>query len=123
MKKVAVASSADIRENHIFTTRIGAVSVLLTRVAGRVYSVENKCAHLGLSMTRGSVAGATLQCPWHGSKFDVCTGKNLDWVNAFVGMPMPRWTHGLIALGKQPAAIRSFEASEDAGRVYVAVPD
>jgi hypothetical protein len=36
---------------------------------------------------------------------------------------MPRWAQGLMALGKEPAPIRTFETSEESGRVFVSVPD
>ncbi len=122
MTRIEVAGSADVAENKVFVARANGLSILLTRVGGRAYAVENKCSHLGLSMSRASVSGATLQCPWHGSKFDVCSGKNLDWVNGFVGLPMPGWTHKLIALGKAPAPIRSFPTVEEAGQVYIELP-
>ena len=48
-----------------------------------------------------------LKCPWHGSRFDVRTGENMDWVNAFAGIPMPKWTHGMISMGKAPAPLQT----------------
>jgi nitrite reductase/ring-hydroxylating ferredoxin subunit len=119
MSKVDVASVDDVVEGAVFAVKAGGVSLLLTRVKGRAYAIENKCAHLGLSMERGKLDGSTLQCPWHGSKFDMCTGKNLDWVSGVVGVPMPGWTHKIIALGKAPAPVRSFAATEKAGRVWL----
>jgi nitrite reductase/ring-hydroxylating ferredoxin subunit len=121
MKNIDVASSANVVEGEIFATKVEGLSVLLTRVKGKAYAVENKCAHLGLSMEWGKLTGSTLQCPWHGSKFDVCTGKNIDWVSGVVGVPMPGWTHKIIALGKEPAPIRSFATSEKSGRVLISV--
>ncbi len=123
MKRIAVASSSDIRESEIFATRIEGVNVLVTRVDGRVYAVENKCAHLGWSMARGTVTGPTLRCPWHGAKYDVCSGDNVGWVNAIPGVSMPAWTHGLIALGKKPAPLRTFETAEESGQVFVSLTD
>ena len=121
MKRIDAASSADVQEDAIFVATIEGMNLILTRVDGKAYAVENKCAHLGWSMARGTVDGATLECPWHGSKFDVCSGKNLDWVSSFAGVSMPRWTRGLIALGKDPAGLRTFETTEEAGRVFVTV--
>jgi len=123
MKRVDVADSSRVTEGAILAVRAEGLAVLLTRVGGQAYAVENKCSHLGWSMARGSIEGSALQCPWHGSKFDVCTGENLDWVNGFAGVPMPGWTHRLIALGKQPAGIRTFETAEESGRIFVTLPD
>lgn len=122
MNEVEVARAAEVREGKSHQVKVGERSMLLTRVAGAVYAVENRCPHLGLSMARGTVENGKLECPWHGSKFDVCTGKNLDWTSAVLGMPMPRWSHGLLAMGKAPAPVRTFEALERDGAVFVKLP-
>ncbi len=123
MARIEVARSEDVREGAIYATQVDKRSIIVTRVEGRAYAVENKCAHLGWSMAKGTVSGSTLQCPWHGSKFDVCTGKNLDWVGSFAGVPTPQWTHRFIALGKEPAPIHAFETSEESGSVFVDFPE
>ena len=74
MKRIDVASSSDVRENELFVTEAGPIAVILTRVAGRVYVVENRCAHLGWSMARGTVSRWVIRCPWHGSRYDVRSG-------------------------------------------------
>jgi nitrite reductase/ring-hydroxylating ferredoxin subunit len=42
----------------------------------------NRCPHLGFSLTRGpgglKYEDGVVQCPWHNSRFNVCTGENLD---------------------------------------------
>jgi nitrite reductase/ring-hydroxylating ferredoxin subunit len=116
-----VASSDDIKENASFAARADGVRLLLTRVEGNVHAIENKCPHLGLSMTRGKVDGPIVHCPWHGSTFDVCTGRSLDWIRSVAGMKVPQWSRSLIAFGKQPAPVRTFAVREEEGRVLVEV--
>jgi nitrite reductase/ring-hydroxylating ferredoxin subunit len=122
VKLLEIAKSTDVEEGKMFLAQADALQVILTRVEGRAYAVENKCAHLGWSMARGSITGSTIQCPWHGSKFDVCSGENLDWVHTFAGIAMPHWSHGLIALGKQPAPIQTFELVEESGQISISMP-
>jgi len=119
MSRIEVARSSEVREHEILVAKAGGFALLLTRIAGKVHALENKCPHLGLSMARGKIDGAVIQCPWHGSKFDICSGKNVDWVSAVAGVPMPLWSHKLIALGRRPAPVRIFSVVEDAGRVSV----
>jgi nitrite reductase/ring-hydroxylating ferredoxin subunit len=121
MSYTEVASSEEVRENAAHTARIDGVRLLLTRVEGQVRAIENRCPHLNLSMARGKVDGKVITCPWHGSTFDVCTGENLDWITAVAGMKVPDWSKGLIAFGKKPAAVRTFPAREENGRVLVDV--
>ena len=82
-------------------------------------AVINRCPHMGMKMSRGEITDGVLQCPWHGSRFDFCTGANMDWVKAFVGIPMPKWTHGMIAMGKTPSPLQTVSTEEDGGEVYV----
>jgi len=119
MSKVEVAKSAQIHEGEIHLASAGGHSIALTRITGTVRAFENKCPHLGLSLARGKIENGTITCPWHGSRYDICSGKNLDWVNSIVGIPMPQWSHGLIALGKSPAPVRTFDVSEGNGAVFV----
>jgi nitrite reductase/ring-hydroxylating ferredoxin subunit len=122
MNIVDVAASSAAREGALTPIAAGAYRLLLTRIEGRVYAISQQCPHLGFSMARGTLSGSTVECPWHGSTFDCRTGKNLDWVCAFAGVPMPRWSHSLIALGKKPAPLRTFVVEERAGRLLVSLP-
>lgn len=119
MSKMEVAKSAQVIEGGVHVASAGGHSIALTRVAGAVRAFENKCPHLGLSLARGKIENGAITCPWHGSRFDICSGKNLDWVNSFVGIPMPRWSHSVISLGKSPAPVRTFDASEADGAIFV----
>lgn len=122
MSQIEVARSTDVKENQAFAVKAGATPLLLTRVNGAVHAVSSKCPHLGLSLAKGKVEGGSITCPFHGSRFDVCSGDNLDWCNAVVGVPVPGWTSRLIAMGKKPQPLPVFEASEQDGKVFVRVP-
>lgn len=119
MSKIEVAKSAQVCAGEVHLVSAGGHSIGLTRIDGSVRAFENKCPHLGLSLARGKIENGVITCPWHGSRFDLCDGKNLDWANSFVGIPMPQWTHGLIAMGKAPAPVRMFPASESGDAVFV----
>jgi nitrite reductase/ring-hydroxylating ferredoxin subunit len=122
MSRVEVAKSGDVHEGKLHAVRAGERSILLTRIDGKVRAIENKCPHLGLPLARGKVVDGTVRCPWHGSRFDICSGKNLDWVSAVAGIPLPQWSRPLVALGKQPAPVCTFETAEESGSVFVVTP-
>ncbi len=117
------ANSADVVEGHCHAVELAGRKVLLTRVRGQVQAVENKCAHMGLNMAKGKVdEHGVLQCPWHGAKFDVCTGANVEWVQNFPGgIKAPQFMRKVIAMGKEPAALAHFASREEAGKVFVAL--
>jgi nitrite reductase/ring-hydroxylating ferredoxin subunit len=119
MRRVKVARSKQVREGELLEVDAKGTSVLLTRVKDEIHALENRCPHLGLSMSRGRVQKGVLRCPWHGSTFDVCSGRNLDWITGVLGVPIPRWTQRLVALGQAPAPVRTFEVEQDGGAVFV----
>jgi len=44
-------------------------------IKGKVYCIDNTCPHLGGPLCKGDVKDHIVACPWHGSTFDVRTGK------------------------------------------------
>lgn len=121
-KTISVTASGEVQEGQLCQVKIEGKPVLLSRVKGKVCAFSAKCPHIGLSLARGTVANGTIRCPWHGSRFDLLTGANLDWANSFAGMPMPQWSHGLLSMGKKPAPLGLLEAFEKEGSVFVSVP-
>ena len=116
--RVGVAASSAVIEGKLLATRAGGQRVLLTRINGRVYAVVDRCPHMGMSLVKGKVDNGVVTCPWHNSRFDLCSGRNLDWVNAFLGVPMPSWTHKMIAMGKAPAPLKTLAVEESGGEVF-----
>jgi nitrite reductase/ring-hydroxylating ferredoxin subunit len=119
MSEVKVATSAEVMEGNVHVAKVDGQAVALTRVGGKVSAFSPKCPHVGLSLARGKVVDGTITCPFHGSRFDMCSGKNLDWANAVVGIPMPRWSHSMLSFGKKPAPLTMYEASERDGAIHV----
>jgi nitrite reductase/ring-hydroxylating ferredoxin subunit len=117
--KIRVAASQEIVEGTLFAARAEDQKVLLARVNGQVRAVVDRCPHMGMSLAKGRFIEGVVTCPWHNSRFDFCTGRNLDWVNAVLGVPMPKWTHKAIAMGKAPAPLRTLPAEEVNGEVFV----
>ena len=38
-------------------------------------AIENICTHLGGPLNEGTLESYEVECPWHGSKYDVTTGE------------------------------------------------
>jgi len=53
--------------------------VLLTRVEGRIYAMNDTCTHRGAPLHTGELGTGgspyLLTCPFHAAQFDVTTGK------------------------------------------------
>jgi len=93
--------------------------VLLIKQQGEVFALENRCPHFGLSLEKGKIADGTITCPFHGSRFDIASGENVDWCAAVVGIPVPKWTGKMIAMGKKPQPVRTYPVSVEGNEVFV----
>lgn len=53
--------------------------VLVVRLGGEVYAHQNACPPGGaLALHLGELDASTVICPWHGCRYDIRTGKQLD---------------------------------------------
>ena len=51
-------------------------TVLVTRsVGGELCAIANTCSHFGGPLDQGEREGDVVVCPWHASRFDVCSGE------------------------------------------------
>jgi nitrite reductase/ring-hydroxylating ferredoxin subunit len=59
---------------------VGGQAILLLRVRGQLYAIDNKCPHMGASLKEAEVTEEdTLICPRHRSVFELRTGKVKVW--------------------------------------------
>lgn len=54
---------------------VGDVPVMLLKDHTAIYAASPVCTHLEGPLDEGSIDGSCVQCPWHGSMFDVTNGK------------------------------------------------
>jgi nitrite reductase/ring-hydroxylating ferredoxin subunit len=72
---VRVASIADIPEGKMRKVLVGNQQVLVANVKGKYHAIGNVCTHFGGPLDKGVLEGQEVQCPLHGSRFDVTTGQ------------------------------------------------
>lgn len=52
-------------------------AVVVFKIENAVYAVEDVCSHDGQPLTDGAVIERTVECPRHGARFDLATGRPL----------------------------------------------
>jgi len=48
--------------------------ILLVNYKGNYYATDARCTHAGGDLSKGKLKGKYINCPLHGSRFDVTTG-------------------------------------------------
>jgi nitrite reductase/ring-hydroxylating ferredoxin subunit len=72
---VKVAETKDIQSSNIRAIDLDGERVGIVNVDRSYYAIGNVCTHLGGPLNEGKLEGYDVECPWHGSKFDVRTGE------------------------------------------------
>jgi nitrite reductase/ring-hydroxylating ferredoxin subunit/uncharacterized membrane protein len=71
---VVVATRDELKVDQMKLLRIGDRRIVLARTEEGYVAFDDSCPHRGGSLAGGSMMCGTVQCPWHGSQFDVRTG-------------------------------------------------
>jgi len=72
---VKVAETEDTQSSNMRPIDLDGERVGIVNVDRSYYAIGNICPHLGGPLNEGKLEGYDVECPWHGSKFDVRTGE------------------------------------------------
>ncbi|MFQ5514028.1 MAG: Rieske (2Fe-2S) protein [Myxococcota bacterium] len=113
---VPVCKLDEIPVGEVRQLKVGNREIALARVAGgECYAIGGRCTHLRAPMGEGTLEGMTLTCPWHGSQFNVTSGRLVLWVQK------PPWMRAVARL--IPPFMRrnlpTYEVRIEDGRVFV----
>jgi glycine betaine catabolism B len=72
---VKVADTKDIQPSHMKGVQVDGENICVVNVEGKYFAINNICTHEGGPLADGTLDGYEVECPWHGSKFDVRTGE------------------------------------------------
>jgi len=57
---------------------VGDTRVAVFRVADEVFAIADRCSHAEASLAEGEVYGTDVECPRHGSEFDLRPGEPIS---------------------------------------------
>ncbi len=69
------AEVATIRPGTGKVVQVGGKTLALFNLGGTFLAIDNACTHVGGPLGEGHVNGDVVTCPWHGSRFEIKTGK------------------------------------------------
>jgi 3-phenylpropionate/trans-cinnamate dioxygenase ferredoxin subunit len=67
----------DVPEGGMHLVELDDRLVIVCRLNGRFYCIDDVCTHDGGPLSEGTLEGREITCPRHGAKFDVTTGEAL----------------------------------------------
>jgi nitrite reductase/ring-hydroxylating ferredoxin subunit len=119
MTKIKIATAASVSSDKVLKTKANGQPILVAKVGEQYCAIANKCPHLGLPLAKGKFENGVITCPFHGSQFEICTGKNIEWVESFVGIPLPDVAQKIMAMGKSPTDVASFVVTREGEDLFI----
>ena len=74
---VSIAKASDVTPGTVRTFSVDGKSIALCNVDGTYYAIEDVCTHDGGELGEGFLEDDQIECPRHGARFDVKTGRAL----------------------------------------------
>jgi nitrite reductase/ring-hydroxylating ferredoxin subunit len=72
---VTVGEVGDVPEGGLSGFTAGDRAVAIANVGGDLHAFDDVCTHQQCSLSEGELEGTVVQCPCHGSQFDVTSGE------------------------------------------------
>ncbi len=94
-----VCAESDLSESQMILAVIEGARVAVGRCRDGWVAFQDHCTHMGGPLSDGALVGCTIQCPWHGSQFDVHTGQVVN--------------------GPAEERINTYDVAVHGGQVYV----
>jgi nitrite reductase/ring-hydroxylating ferredoxin subunit len=79
MAKVVVGKTLDVQEGKLVHITAGGKEIVVTKLYGNYYAMDNICTHAGAELHEGELNKSELICPWHGAKWDFKTGSLISF--------------------------------------------
>jgi 3-phenylpropionate/trans-cinnamate dioxygenase ferredoxin component len=77
---VKAAAVSDFRAVNKKKVDVQGNEIMLAKVGGNFYAIDNQCPHLKGNLSAGTLEGTIITCPRHASQFDVTDGRNIRWL-------------------------------------------
>jgi nitrite reductase/ring-hydroxylating ferredoxin subunit/uncharacterized membrane protein len=99
---VDAGADDELRVDQMKLLHSGGRRIVLARSEHGYVAFDDRCTHKGGPLSDGSLACGVVQCPWHGSQFEIETGA--------------------VKHGPATAAVRTYEVSQRNGRLWLRLP-
>jgi len=97
--QIEVASVDELKTDQMKLIHVNDKRIVIARTEKGYVAFDDHCTHKGGSLAGGSMICETVQCPWHGSQFDVNTGN--------------------VKAGPAKEKINTYNITEANGKVYL----
>ena len=73
-----VGKTGDLAHGEMNMVEIGGEEILIANLNGEFYAVSDVCTHAEASLSDGTLEENRIECPLHGSVFDITSGEEIE---------------------------------------------
>ena len=73
-----VLEEKELQEGTMKLVRVEGYPVLLIKLSGQIFAIDNRCPHMGCGLSDGELDGLVIVCPCHDWRFDLKTDEYED---------------------------------------------
>ena len=111
-----VCRSDEVGLGQMKAFTVGDQKIVLYHLTDGFFATQASCTHIFAPLARGKLLeDRKVQCPFHRARFDIRTGKVVDWANFPPGIQV-------LNIVRSEKALRTFEVSVKDGSVQVDIP-
>jgi toluene monooxygenase system ferredoxin subunit len=78
MSFARAAQASELWQGELRAVQVLGQKLLLVNLGDRIVAYVDRCPHLGVALSRGTLEGDVLRCSGHDWEFDVRSGKGLN---------------------------------------------
>ena len=94
-----ICNQGELGDGQAMLVHIGHERIAIARCSEGIFAFSDQCTHRGAQLSDGAIVGCAVQCPWHGSQFDIRNGR--------------------IIAGPAEEHLKTFNVEIKSGEVYV----
>lgn len=113
-KSIEVLKIGELANGQMKAVKVDESEILVARDSDDYYAVSNVCPHRGGKLSQGRLEGTIVECPIHGSRFDITNGRVLRRLNG-------GFTGKLLGLLKIISSIKTYKVKVEGDNIMVEV--
>jgi len=112
---VELPGGSEVKSGQMKMFNLGKREILLARVGDKLYAADNRCPHMGGSLSEGKLEKTVVTCPRHHSQFDLADGHVVRWTD-WSGLKL-----FLAKMAKSSRPVKTYKVKVEGGRVMIEV--
>ena len=73
---IKIFEYSKIKDDTPYELQIKNRKLFLIKINKKIHVLSNYCLHKGAPLSKGKLFDETIECPWHGCKWNLVTGEN-----------------------------------------------